>query len=42
MLKAALNKKSNNPLAEMLAGGILGALPDAPYVTASLDLMHRD
>jgi hypothetical protein len=38
MLKAALNKKSNNPPAELLAGGILGALPDAPYVTASLEL----
>jgi hypothetical protein len=37
MLKA-LNKKSNNPPAELLAGGILGALPDAPYVTASLEL----
>lgn len=37
-LKTALNKKSNNPPVELLAGGILGALPDAPYVTATLDL----
>ncbi len=36
-LKNALGKKSDNPPAEILAGGILGALPDAPYVTASLD-----
>ena len=38
ILKNALNKKSDNPPAEILAGGMLGALPDAPYVTASLDL----
>src|SRR4030095_10611306 len=38
ILRNALNKKSNNPPAEILAGGVLGALPDAPYVTASLDL----
>lgn len=38
MLKAALSKKSNNPPAELLAGGILGALPDAPCVTAALEL----
>jgi hypothetical protein len=35
-LRNALNKKSNNPPVELLAGGILGALPDAAYVTASL------
>ena len=33
-----MNKKSNNPPAELIFGGILGALPDAPYVTASLEL----
>ncbi|MFN0019820.1 MAG: DUF3352 domain-containing protein [Pirellulaceae bacterium] len=38
ILKTALNKKSDNPPAEILAGGILGALPDAPYVTAWLDV----
>ena len=36
--KQALNKKSDNPPAEILAGGILGAIPDAAYVTASLDI----
>ncbi|HEX5105468.1 MAG TPA: hypothetical protein VFV87_16735, partial [Pirellulaceae bacterium] len=39
-LKQALNnKKSDNPPAEILAGGILGAIPDAAYVTASLDIV---
>ena len=38
ILKTALNKKSDNPPAEILAGGIIGALPDAPYVTAWLDV----
>ena len=38
VLKKALDKKSDNPPAEILAGGVLGALPDAPYVTASLDM----
>ena len=38
VLKTALNKKSDNPPAEILAGGIIGALPDAPYVTAWLDV----
>jgi hypothetical protein len=33
-----LNKKSDNPPAELLAGGTLGALPDAPYVTAALEV----
>lgn len=37
-LKKALNKKSDNPPAEVLAGGILGAIPDAAYVTASLEV----
>jgi len=38
ILKNALSKKSDNPVAEIVAGGVLGALPDAPYVTATLDL----
>jgi hypothetical protein len=38
VLKTALNKKSDNPPAEILIGGILGALPDAPYATAWLDV----
>ncbi|MGI8978665.1 MAG: DUF3352 domain-containing protein [Pirellulaceae bacterium] len=38
ILKTALNKKSDNPGAEILVGGILGALPDAPYATAWLDV----
>ena len=38
VLRNALNKKSDNPPVEVLIGGILGALPDAPFVTASLDL----
>ena len=37
-LRQTLNKKSNNPPVEILAGGIIGAIPDAPYVTAALDL----
>ena len=37
-LAKAANKKSNNPPAELLAGGILGVLPDASYVTASLEM----
>jgi hypothetical protein len=38
VLKRALDKKSDNPPAELIAGGILGALPDATYVTAELDV----
>jgi len=38
VLKGALNKKSDNPPVEILMGGVLGALPDAPYVTAWLDV----
>lgn len=37
-LKQALSKKSDNPPAEILVGGILGAIPDAAYVTASLEV----
>jgi hypothetical protein len=38
VLRTALNKKSDNPPAELLVGGILGAIPDASYVTAVLEL----
>jgi hypothetical protein len=37
-LRAAASKKSNNPPIELLAGGILGVLPDASFATASLQL----
>ena len=37
----ALSKKSDNPAAELLVGGILGAIPNAPYVTASLEVETR-
>ncbi len=33
--KAVLSKKSDNPATEILVGGILSALPDAPYMTFS-------
>ena len=35
--KAIFNQKSDNPAAEILLGGILGALPYAPFVTSSID-----
>jgi len=38
ILKAALRNKSDNPGIELIAGGILGALPDAPYVTGTIFL----
>ena len=38
VLQKALERKSDNPPAEILAGGILAAIPNAPYVTASLDV----
>jgi hypothetical protein len=38
ILKDALSKKSDNPALELLAGGVIGGLPAAPYVTARLDL----
>jgi len=38
MLDAALNKKSDNPVLELLAGGVVGSLPGAPFVTASLEV----
>jgi hypothetical protein len=37
-VRQALTKKSDNPVGELLAGGIIAAIPDAPYVTATLDL----
>lgn len=37
-LKKALGEKSDNPPAEILAGGILAAIPDAPYMTAALQV----
>jgi hypothetical protein len=37
-LAAAAKKKSNNPALELLAGGVIGLLPDASYATAALDL----
>ena len=36
-MKGIYDKKSDNPPGELLAGGIVGALADAPYVTASLE-----
>jgi hypothetical protein len=36
-LKALTSKKSDNPAGELLAGGIVSALPDATYVTATLE-----
>src|SRR5262245_13041435 len=38
VLRKALNKKSDNPPLEVIAGGIIGALPDAPFVSAELEL----
>jgi hypothetical protein len=38
VLKKALSQKSDNPAIELLAGGIVGGLPTAPYVTASVEL----
>lgn len=38
VLKTLQAKKSDNPPAEVLAGGILGAIPDAPFVTADLTI----
>lgn len=40
-VRQALNKKSNNPPLELLVGGIIGAIPDANYVTAALDLQPQ-
>jgi len=38
VLRGIASKKSNNPPLEFLAGGVLGALPDASFATASLEL----
>lgn len=38
VLKKALSQKSDNPGIELIAGGILGGLPSAPYVTAAIEL----
>jgi hypothetical protein len=38
LAQTLLNKKSDNPVAEMIIGGIQSALPDAPYVTAALTI----
>ena len=38
VLKTLASQKSDNPAGELLAGGIVTALPDAPYVTASLEV----
>lgn len=37
-LRKALGKKSDNPVAELVAGGVLGTLPEASYATAALEL----
>lgn len=38
VLTAISQKKSNNPLLELLVGGIVGLLPDAAYATASAEI----
>lgn len=38
VLKKALGQKSDNPGMELIAGGIVGGLTTAPYVTASVEL----
>jgi hypothetical protein len=38
VLKKALGSKSDNPGIELIAGGIIGGLPSAPYVTAAVEL----
>ncbi|MEX2026345.1 MAG: hypothetical protein WEH44_03575, partial [Pirellulaceae bacterium] len=38
ILKNALAQKSDNPGIELIAGGIVGGLPTAPYVTAAIEL----
>lgn len=37
ILRGLAAQKSDNPPGELLAGGIVAALPDAPYVTATLE-----
>jgi hypothetical protein len=38
ILKRALSQKSDNPAIELIAGGVVGGLPSAPYVTAAAEL----
>src|SRR5262245_17353568 len=38
VLSAAAKKKSDNPLVELLAGGVVGLLPEASHATAGLDV----
>ena len=38
ILKQALSQKSDNPAIELIAGGIVGGLPSAPYATAAVEL----
>jgi hypothetical protein len=38
LLKQLANRKSDNPVAELLAGGIIAAVPDAAYATGTLNL----
>lgn len=37
LLKELAKRKSDNPVLELLAGGVIAAFPDAPYVTGTLD-----
>jgi hypothetical protein len=37
LLKELARRKSDNPVAELLAGGVIAAVPDAPYVTGTLN-----
>jgi hypothetical protein len=38
LLKDVLGQKSDNPAIELLAGGVIGAIPNAAYVTGSLQV----
>ena len=38
VLKKALSQKSDNPAIELIAGGVVGGLPTAPYVSAAVEL----
>lgn len=37
VLKDLVKRKSDNPVVELLAGGVVAAFPDAPYVTGALN-----
>ncbi|MGV3484984.1 MAG: hypothetical protein ACO1RT_11255 [Planctomycetaceae bacterium] len=41
MAKALANERTENPLAELVLGGILANLRETPYVTAALDLRRQ-